>query len=158
MNLKLFAARRFNTNRPCSTHLTCIKFPWNGRGDGNGERLGWAQINKSNKWIRSEGREFFLSFIYLFIFSSFSSSADSFPSYNNFTTVRNEHRLTAYTTPCGFSPVIEFLPVFKPLWRDAIFSKKWTRNFGRCLRSKLNIARISFDFMRLYMFGLSTFH
>ena len=30
MNLKLFA-RRFNTNRPCSTHPTCIKFPWNGR-------------------------------------------------------------------------------------------------------------------------------
>lgn len=68
-----YSQRRFNTNRPCSTHLTCIKFPWNGRGDGNGERLGRAQINKSNKWIRSEGREeyFFFPLFLLFFFFSF---------------------------------------------------------------------------------------
>lgn len=64
-----YSQRRFNTNRPCSTHLTCIKFPWNGRGDGNGERLGRAQINKSNKWIRSEGREEYFFFpLFLFFF------------------------------------------------------------------------------------------
>lgn len=72
-----YSQRRFNTNRPCSTHLTCIKFPWNGRGDGNVRRLG--QINKSNKWMRFEARgEKSIFFFPLSLSLSFKHSLLSF--------------------------------------------------------------------------------